>query len=91
MKSVIVVSVMTFVLIFGGVAFISNQIGRDTGTPARGWHGEAYRGHVFWDEAFILPFFTLRHLLFVGALLAIRLEFLMDDWLWLIDPIGKRS
>lgn len=31
MKSVIVVSVMTFVLIFGGVAFISNQIGRDTG------------------------------------------------------------
>lgn len=24
------------------------------------------------------------------ALLAIRLEFLFDDWLWLIDPIGKR-
>ena len=28
----------------------------DAGTPARGWHGEAYRGHVFWDEIFILPF-----------------------------------
>jgi hypothetical protein len=24
------------------------------------------------------------------ALLAIRLEFLFDDWLWIIDPIGKR-
>ncbi|MFQ5733140.1 MAG: hypothetical protein ACE5KM_14455 [Planctomycetaceae bacterium] len=24
------------------------------------------------------------------ALLAIRLEFLVDDWLWLIDPTGKR-
>jgi hypothetical protein len=24
------------------------------------------------------------------ALLAIRLEFLLDDWLWLIDPVGRR-
>src|SRR4051795_13741669 len=29
----------------------------DVGVPARGWHGEAYRGHVFWDEMFIFPFF----------------------------------
>ena len=28
--------------------------------PARGWHGEAYRGHIFWDELFVLPFFNLR-------------------------------
>lgn len=28
----------------------------DVGAPARGWHGEAYRGHVFWDELFIFPF-----------------------------------
>ncbi|MCF8489417.1 MAG: glycoside hydrolase family 65 protein [Rhodospirillum sp.] len=27
----------------------------DIGVPARGWHGEAYRGHVFWDELMILP------------------------------------
>jgi alpha,alpha-trehalase len=27
----------------------------DVGVPARGWHGEAYRGHVFWDELFIFP------------------------------------
>mgnify|MGYP006296528697 FL=1 len=27
-----------------------NSIGRDVGVPSRGWHGEAYRGHIFWDE-----------------------------------------
>jgi alpha,alpha-trehalase len=32
----------------------------DAGVPARGLHGEAYRGHVFWDETFILPFLNLR-------------------------------
>jgi alpha,alpha-trehalase len=32
----------------------------DAGVPARGLHGEAYRGHVFWDELFIFPFFSLR-------------------------------
>lgn len=32
----------------------------DAGVPARGLHGEAYRGHVFWDELFIFPFLTLR-------------------------------
>jgi len=31
----------------------------DVGVPARGWHGEAYRGHIFWDELFILPFLDL--------------------------------
>jgi trehalose/maltose hydrolase-like predicted phosphorylase len=30
----------------------------DAGLPARGLHGEAYRGHVFWDELFVLPFLT---------------------------------
>ncbi|MHA6249160.1 glycoside hydrolase family 65 protein [Pontibacter sp. CAU 1760] len=37
-----------------------NSIGMDTGVPARGWHGEAYRGHIFWDELFIFPFLNLR-------------------------------
>ncbi|MYT27401.1 MULTISPECIES: glycosyl hydrolase family 65 protein [unclassified Streptomyces] len=32
----------------------------DVGVPARGLHGEAYRGHVFWDELFVLPFLNLR-------------------------------
>ncbi|MBZ5715702.1 HAD family hydrolase [Nannocystis pusilla] len=30
-------------------------IDRDVGVPARGLHGEAYRGHIFWDELFIFP------------------------------------
>ncbi|MFG1947109.1 pyridoxamine 5'-phosphate oxidase family protein [Nonomuraea sp. NPDC048826] len=32
----------------------------DAGVPARGLHGEAYRGHVFWDELFVLPWLNLR-------------------------------
>ena len=31
----------------------------DAGIPARGLHGEAYRGHVFWDELFVFPYLTL--------------------------------
>jgi len=31
----------------------------DAGITARGLHGEAYRGHVFWDELYILPFYNL--------------------------------
>ena len=37
-----------------------NSIGLDIGVPARGWTGEAYQGHVFWDELFIFPFFNYR-------------------------------
>ncbi|RKY36318.1 MAG: glycoside hydrolase family 65 protein [Candidatus Omnitrophota bacterium] len=29
----------------------------DAGFPARGLHGEAYRGHIFWDEIFAMHFF----------------------------------
>ncbi len=36
-----------------------NSIGYDIGIPARGWHGEAYRGHIFWDELYIQPFIDL--------------------------------
>jgi trehalose/maltose hydrolase-like predicted phosphorylase len=32
----------------------------DVGVPPRGWHGEAYRGHILWDELFIFPLLTLR-------------------------------
>lgn len=31
----------------------------DAGVPARGLNGEAYRGHVFWDELFVLPYLNL--------------------------------
>ncbi|MCC2643318.1 MAG: beta-phosphoglucomutase family hydrolase [Nitrospira sp.] len=37
-----------------------NSIGLDIGVPARGWTGEAYQGHIFWDELFIFPFLNFR-------------------------------
>ncbi|UCF09487.1 MAG: glycoside hydrolase family 65 protein [Candidatus Bipolaricaulota bacterium] len=37
-----------------------NTVGLDVSVPARGLHGEAYRGHIFWDEMYILPFYILR-------------------------------
>jgi beta-phosphoglucomutase family hydrolase len=37
-----------------------NSIGLDIGVPARGWTGEAYQGHIFWDELFIFPFLNYR-------------------------------
>ncbi|GAA3939093.1 glycosyl hydrolase family 65 protein [Actinomadura viridis] len=44
----------------------------DVGVPARGLHGEAYRGHVFWDELFVLPFFSIRFPEAARALLLYR-------------------
>ena len=32
----------------------------DAGVPARGLNGEAYRGHVFWDELYVYPFLNYR-------------------------------
>jgi alpha,alpha-trehalase len=34
--------------------------GLDVGVPPRGWHGEAYRGHILWDELFIFSTLNLR-------------------------------
>lgn len=34
-----------------------HNVNYDFGIPARGLHGEAYRGHIFWDELYILPIF----------------------------------
>lgn len=33
----------------------------DASVGARGLHGEAYRGHIFWDEMFVLPFYTVHY------------------------------
>ncbi len=38
----------------------AHVVDRDVGAPARGLHGEGYRGHVFWDELFVFPFLNLR-------------------------------
>ena len=46
--------------------------GLDAGVPARGLHGEGYRGHVFWDQLFVLPLFVLRSPAIARALLDYR-------------------
>jgi alpha,alpha-trehalase len=51
-----------------------NSIRLDVGVPARGWHGEAYRGHVFWDEIFVFPFLNFQHTVLASALLSYRYE-----------------
>lgn len=35
-----------------------HSIDLDVSFPSRGWHGETYRGHIFWDEMFALPFLS---------------------------------
>lgn len=37
-----------------------NSMDLDIGVPARGWHGEAYQGHVFWDNILVFRFLNLR-------------------------------
>jgi len=36
-----------------------HHAGLDAGIPPRGLHGEAYRGHIFWDELYMLPLYNL--------------------------------
>jgi trehalose/maltose hydrolase-like predicted phosphorylase len=49
-----------------------HTIDLDVGVPARGWHGEAYRGHIFWDELFIFPFLNFQRPVLSRALLLYR-------------------
>jgi alpha,alpha-trehalase len=49
-----------------------HTIDLDVGVPARGWHGEAYRGHIFWDELFIFPYLNLHLPELTRALLLYR-------------------
>lgn len=51
-----------------------HTIGRDVSVPARGLHGEAYRGHIFWDEAYIFPFYNLRAPQITRSLLLYRYQ-----------------
>lgn len=41
------------------VSFSQHNRNIDASITARGLHGEAYRGHIFWDELFILPFYAM--------------------------------
>jgi alpha,alpha-trehalase len=49
-----------------------NTIDLDVGVPARGLHGEAYRGHIFWDELFIFPLLNYRLAVLTRSLLEYR-------------------
>jgi len=49
-----------------------HTIDRDVSVPARGIHGEAYRGHIFWDELFIFPYLNLHLPALVRSLLLYR-------------------
>ncbi|MBI2811022.1 MAG: beta-phosphoglucomutase family hydrolase [Candidatus Melainabacteria bacterium] len=44
----------------------------DTAVPARGWSGEGYQGHIFWDDLFVFPFINLRMPNISAALLKYR-------------------
>lgn len=44
----------------------------DAGIPPRGLHGEAYRGHIFWDELYILPIYTIHFPEIVRSVLMYR-------------------
>ncbi len=44
----------------------------DVGIPPRGLHGEAYRGHILWDELFIFPFLNFRNPLLTREFLLYR-------------------
>lgn len=49
-----------------------HTIDLDTSVPARGWTGEGYQGHVFWDDLYVFPFVNLRMPDISAALLKYR-------------------
>ncbi|MFW5803915.1 MAG: glycosyl hydrolase family 65 protein, partial [bacterium] len=38
-----------------------NSTKNDAGIPARGLHGEAYRGHIFWDEIYLFQLYNMHY------------------------------
>lgn len=67
-----------------------NTVGRDVGVPARGLHGEAYRGHIFWDEVFICPFFSVSVPEITRSILMYRYRRL-DEARWAARAAGFRG
>jgi alpha,alpha-trehalase len=66
------------------------SIGLDIGVPARGLHGEAYRGHIFWDELFIFPLLNFRAPDLMRSLLMYRYRRL-DEARWSAKQAGYRG
>lgn len=67
-----------------------NTLDLDVGVPARGLHGEAYRGHVFWDELFIFPYLNLHLPELVRSLLLYRYRRLPEAR-WAAQAAGFRG
>lgn len=67
-----------------------NTVDLDVGVPPRGWHGEAYRGHILWDELFIFPFLNLRLPELTRALLLYRYRRLPEAR-WAAREAGYRG
>lgn len=67
-----------------------HSIDLDVGVPPRGLHGEAYRGHIFWDELFIFPFLNLRLPAVTRALLLYRYRRLPEAR-WAARAAGYRG
>ncbi len=61
-----------FHLFVSGSALASDQL--DASVGARGLHGEAYRGHVFWDEMFVMPFYASHSPKIAKAMLGYRYQ-----------------
>jgi trehalose/maltose hydrolase-like predicted phosphorylase len=68
----------------------SHSMELDAGIPARGWHGEGYRGHIFWDELFIFPLLNLHLPILARALLLYRYRRL-DEARWAARQAGLRG
>ena len=68
----------------------SHSMELDAGIPARGWHGEGYRGHIFWDELFIFPLLILHLPILARALLLYRYRRL-DEARWAARQAGFRG
>ena len=62
----------------------------DAGAPARGLHGEAYRGHIFWDEIYIYPLLTLHAPEITRAMLLYRFRRL-NEARWNAKRAGYRG
>lgn len=67
-----------------------NTIGMDVGVPSRGLHGEAYRGHIFWDELYIFPFLNLRFPEITQSLLMYR-YYRLDEARYAASQEGYRG
>ncbi|WP_407892588.1 glycoside hydrolase family 65 protein [Lacticaseibacillus sp. N501-2] len=59
-----------FHLYVAGAALATGEL--DASIGARGLHGEAYRGHIFWDEIFMMPYLAAHAPALAKAMLTYR-------------------